>query len=171
MQRHILVAVEEAFGAHQHSNEESNVWRSVTVQLSQLKKSCLSRAMRSKSMTSFSPILCSVSDIHLEKSSDGSMFALSCFLKHLIRFVEHHLSFRATMFWPSTGMLLNDKARDWSKIAIGLLECRKTPRILQFSPATAINHPDFGKSIAIMTLMFCKILAKFEDLLVVHVDE
>ena len=33
MQRQILVAVEEAFGARQHSNEESNVWRSVTVQL------------------------------------------------------------------------------------------------------------------------------------------
>ena len=36
MQRQILVAVEEAFGAHQHSNEKSNVWRFVTVQLSQL---------------------------------------------------------------------------------------------------------------------------------------
>ena len=36
MQGQILVAVEEAFGAHQHTNEESNVWRSVTVQLSLL---------------------------------------------------------------------------------------------------------------------------------------
>ena len=34
MQRQILVAVEEAFGAHQHSNEESNVWRSATAQIS-----------------------------------------------------------------------------------------------------------------------------------------
>ena len=34
MQRQILVAVEEAFEAHQHSNEESNVWRSATAQLS-----------------------------------------------------------------------------------------------------------------------------------------
>ena len=33
MQRQNLVAVEEAFGAHQHSNEESNVWRFLTVQL------------------------------------------------------------------------------------------------------------------------------------------
>ena len=33
MRRQILVAVEEAVGAHQHSNEESNVWRSVAVQL------------------------------------------------------------------------------------------------------------------------------------------
>ena len=36
MQRQILVDVEEAFEAHQHSNEESNVWRSVTVQHSLL---------------------------------------------------------------------------------------------------------------------------------------
>ena len=34
MRRQILVAVEEVFGARQHSNEESNVWRSATVLLS-----------------------------------------------------------------------------------------------------------------------------------------
>ena len=33
MPRQILVVVEEAFEAHQRSNEEPNVWRSVTVQL------------------------------------------------------------------------------------------------------------------------------------------
>ena len=33
-QRQILVAVEEAFEAHQYPNEESNVWRSATSQLS-----------------------------------------------------------------------------------------------------------------------------------------
>ena len=33
MQLQILVAVEEAFEAHQRSNEESNVWRFVTVQI------------------------------------------------------------------------------------------------------------------------------------------
>ena len=33
MHRQILVAVKEVLGAHQHSNEESNVWRSVIVQL------------------------------------------------------------------------------------------------------------------------------------------
>ena len=36
MQRQIVGAVEEASEAHQHSNEESNVWRSVTAQLSLL---------------------------------------------------------------------------------------------------------------------------------------
>ena len=34
MHRRILVAVEEACGGHPHSNEESNVWRSGTAQLS-----------------------------------------------------------------------------------------------------------------------------------------
>ena len=33
MHRQILVAVEEVSGAYQHSNEEPNVWRSVTGQL------------------------------------------------------------------------------------------------------------------------------------------
>ena len=46
-----------------------------------------------------------------------------------------------------------------------------TPRVLQISAATAINDSDFGRSIAIKTLMFFGILAKFEDLCVVHVDE
>ena len=34
MHRETLVAVEEASGAHQHSNEEPNLWRSAAVQLS-----------------------------------------------------------------------------------------------------------------------------------------
>ena len=33
MHRQILVAVEEVSGAHQHSNEEPNVWRFGTIQL------------------------------------------------------------------------------------------------------------------------------------------
>ena len=36
VQRQIMVAVEEAFEAHQYSDEESNVWPSATVDLSQL---------------------------------------------------------------------------------------------------------------------------------------
>ena len=36
MHRQILIAVEEVSGAHEHSNELPNVWRSVTVQLVQL---------------------------------------------------------------------------------------------------------------------------------------
>ena len=37
--------------------------------------------------------------------------------------------------------------------------------------ATARNNPHFRKGIAIMTLKFCRNLAKFEDICVVHVDE
>ena len=57
------------------------------------------------------------------------------------------------------------------QIAIGLHECCRTPRVHQISPATAMNDPDFGEGIAIKTLMFCRILAKFEDLCVVHIFE
>ena len=56
-----------------------------------------------------------------------------------------HLSFRSTMFlvldWSSSWW------RDWSKIAIGLLQCCRTPRVLQISPATATNDSDFGKAL------------------------
>ena len=86
------------------------------------------------------------------------MFLLSCFLEHPLRLEKHHLSFRDTMFCIEV-------------VAIGLLECCGTPRILQISPATAINDTDFLKDIAIKTLMFCRILAKFEDLCLVHVVE
>ena len=74
------------------------------------------------------------------------------------------------MFWSSTG-ILNDKARDWSKIVIGLLACCRTPLVLQNSPATAINNPDYRRGITIRTLKFCRKLAKFEDLCVIHVGE
>ena len=75
------------------------------------------------------------------------------------------------MFWSSTGILLNDKARDRSDVAVGLVERCRSPRVLQISLSTALNDPDFGESIAIRTLMFCRILEKFEDLCVIHVDE
>ena len=56
--------------------------------------------------------------------------------KDLLRLEEHHRSFRETMFWSSTGILLNDKAKDRSKVAISLLGCCGTPLVLQISPAT-----------------------------------
>ena len=52
-----ITTISLMIGAHQHSNEKSNVWRSGTVQLVVL-CSRLSRAMRSKNMISFSPTLC-----------------------------------------------------------------------------------------------------------------
>ena len=47
----------------------------------------------------------------------------------------------------------------------------RLPLVLQISPATAINDPDFRKGIATRTLKFCRILAKFEDLCLVHIFE
>ena len=99
------------------------------------------------------------------------MFFLSCFLKHLIRLEEHDSSFRLAVLWSSSGILLYDKAKDQSKVAIGLLLCCRTPRILQIAPATSINNTDFRTGIDISTLKFCRILTKFEDLCAVHVDE
>ena len=77
----------------------------------------------------------------------------------------------ANTHWSSTGILLNDKARDWSIVTIRLQGCCRTPLLLQISPATTINDPEFEKGIAIRTLMFCRILAMFEDLCLVHVGE
>ena len=101
----------------------------------------------------------------------ASVLSLPGFLEHLFRFEEHDLSFRCTMLRSSSGILLDDKARDRIEIVVVLLECCGTPRILQISPATAEIFPDFLKGIAIRTLKFYRILAKFEDLCVVHVDE
>ena len=71
--------------------------------------------------------------------------------------------------WSSTGILLHDVARDRIEIVVVLLKCCRTSLVLQISPATAINDPDFRKGIAIKTLKFCRILAKFEDLCLVHI--
>ena len=157
MPRQILVAVEEAFRGP--SARKRRIQRLAFRNRSAFVAvySCLSRAMRSKRMTSFSPILCSANDFrysswlyHLDSTRwMASMFALSCFLKHLLRSVDHHLSFRSTMFWSSTGILLNDKVRDRSNVAIGLVERCRTPRVRPISLSTALNDPDFGESIAI----------------------
>ena len=58
---------------------------------------------------------------------------LSRFLKHLLRFEEHDLSFRCAVLWSSTGILLDDKARYWSKVAISFLGCCRTPLVLEDS--------------------------------------
>ena len=149
MQRQILVAVEEAFEAHLHSNEESNVWRSATVQLAWLKsrvfrKRCDRKAWLLSRQHCAPPIVPPWKDCWM-----AAMFPLSCFLKDLLRLVEHHMSFRSAMFWSSTGILLNDKAEDWNEIATSLLECCTTSRPLHMSPATAKNDPNFRERIAI----------------------
>ena len=73
------------------------------------------------------------------------------------------------MLWSSTGILLNDIARDRIEIAAVLLKCCRTSLVLQISPATAINNRDIRDGVAVKTLTFCNILAKFEDLCLVHI--
>ena len=62
---------------------------------------------------------------------------LSRFLKDLLRLEEHDLSFRCAVLWSSTGVLLDDKARDWSKVAIIFLGCCRTPLVLEDSEVFA----------------------------------
>ena len=100
-----------------------------------------------------------------------SVLLILCFSLHVFRLEEHNLSLRLAMLWSSTGILLDDVARNRIEIVVVLLKCCETSPVLQISPATAINHPDFRKGIAIKTWTSCRILAKFKDLCVVHVDE
>ena len=162
MQRQILVAVEEAFEAHLHSNEESNVWRSATVQLAWLKsrvfrKRCDRKAWLLSRQHCAPPIVPPWKDCWM-----AAMFLLSCFLKDLLRLVEHHLSFRSAMFWSSTGILLNDKAEDWNEIATSLLECCTTSRPLHISSRKCKKWSQFP---------WKNCYQKFEDLFSVHVVE
>ena len=73
------------------------------------------------------------------------------------------------MLWSSTGILLNDAARDRIEIVVVLLKCCRTSLVLQISPATATNNPEFRGGIAIGALKFRRILSEFEDLCLVHI--
>ena len=167
MQRQILVAVEEAFEAHQHSNEESNVWHSATVQLSQLYSRVFWERCDRNAWLPFlqycaPPMTFGILLVRttLRGLSDGC----PC----LPRLASSSISFALKNVTCLSGTPCFGPRLE---IAIGFLECCRTPRVLQNSPATAINNPELGESIAISTLMFCRILAKFEDLCVVLVDE
>ena len=71
-----------------------------------------------------------------------SVLLIRCFPWHVFR-LEHNLSLRLAMLWSSTGILLNDVAKDRIGIVVVLLKCCRTPLVLQISPATGINNPDF----------------------------
>ena len=69
------------------------------------------------------------------------MCVLPCLLKHLLRLEKHSVF--------SDAPCLSDKAKDWSKVEIRLLDRCRIPLALQISSATATNDPDFCKGIAI----------------------
>ena len=89
MQRQILVAVEEAFGAHQHSNEEPNVWRSVTVQPMKRKVVSFKSDAIEKHDFFFANIVLCKRKPYCENRRMAPVFLLSCSLKHLLRFEKH----------------------------------------------------------------------------------
>ena len=49
-----------------------------------------------------------------------SVLLILCFSLHVFRLEEHHLSLRLAMLWSSTGILLNDVARDRIEIVVVL---------------------------------------------------
>ena len=100
------------------------------------------------------------------------MLFLASLFQHLSRLVVHLLSFGWSVFYTSTGVLLDDKARDRSDVAIVLLEnfwisriltsCffRNYNKLFRFPRRYKFNHrclPEF--------------FAKFEDLCVVHIGK
>ena len=92
-----------------------------------------------------------------------------CFSLHVFRLEEHNLSLRLAMLWSSTGILLNDVARDRIEIVVVHSKCCRTPRLLQISSTTAINYSDFREGVAIGALKFRRIPTELEDLRLVHI--
>ena len=68
----------------------------------------------------------------------------------------------------STGILLNDVEKDRIEIVVVLLKCCRTPLVLQISPQLPSIIPISVKEMQ-SRIFFCRILAKFEDLCLVHV--
>ena len=98
-------------------------------------------------------------------------FPLSGLFEHLFRLVAHLLSFRRSVFGPTTAVLLNHISRDWGDVMVVLLELCWTLRRFQNSSTAAIDYSFFPVGIAVRTLLFRRIFAKFEDLGVVQVGD
>ena len=99
----------------------------------------------------------------------ASVLFLTCLLNHLFRLVVHSLSFRRSVFHSTTAVLLNHISRDWRNVVVVLIELCWTPRRFHISSTAAIDYTNFPVSIAVRTLLFGEISAKFEDLGVVQV--
>ena len=101
----------------------------------------------------------------------ASVLSLSGFLKHLLRLEVHLLSFRSTVLNSTFSVFLDYVSRDSGEVTVVLVELRWTSRTLHFSSTTATDFSGFPVSIALRTLRFGRIFAKFEDLGVVHVGD
>ena len=99
------------------------------------------------------------------------VFSLWGLFKHLSRLVIHLLSFRRSMLHSTTAVLLDHIARDWGDVTVVLVELCWTHRRLHISSTAAIDYSYFPVGIAVKTLLFGRIFAKFEDLGVVQVGD
>ena len=88
---------------------------------------------------------------------------------HVFRLEERNMTLRLAKLRSSTGILLNDVARDRTEIVVVLMKCCGTPRLLHISFTTAMNSSDFREGVAIGALKFRRSLTEFKDLCAVHV--
>ena len=72
---------------------------------------------------------------------------------------------------PRLLFLLDNLARDWGDVVVVLLELSWFLRRFHVSSSTAVAFTGFPVGIALRTLLFGRIFAKFEDLDVVHVGD
>ena len=101
----------------------------------------------------------------------ASVLFLTCLFQHLFRLVVHSLSFRRSVLGPTTAALLNHVSRDWGVVTAVLVELWWTPPGFHISSTATNDFTQFPVGIAIRTLLFGRIFAKFEDLVVVQVGE
>ena len=125
----------------------------------------------------FSPISCFANEsryfscsYHLERIV-GWLPCFSCLAVLSISFALKNMICRSG--WPCFGpgveffIMTNPRIEVQSLFAFWVVGLRE---YFEF-PATSINDSDCGKGIAIRTLLFFRIPAKFEDLCLVHVGE
>ena len=75
------------------------------------------------------------------------------------------------MLGSTASVVLDHVSRDRGDVTVVLLELRWSLRRFHLSSTAVIDYSYFPVSIAVRTLLFGRIFAKFEDLGVVHVDD
>ena len=80
------------------------------------------------------------------------------------------MSFRRSVFHSTTAVLLDNISKDEVTSRL-VVELCWTPRRLHISSTAAIDYSYFPVGIAVRTLLFGRIFAKFEDLGVVQVGD
>ena len=100
-----------------------------------------------------------------------AFFFWRAFISILFAWWYIHRRSKRSVFGTATAVLLDDKARDWGDVVVVLLELCWFLRRFHISSTTAKDFNGFQVGIALRTLLFGRIFAKFEDLGVVHVGD